>query len=184
MNLTTGMVFGPVGIIIGLAGVGYSVWQTKNLDKTTRKLDMTLDEINTKNPVDIQESVVNKAIERAVDREVRLTVTETARRVREDIHAEISKEIKKAIEAEYKKIANEVSEKISEQVAAIDEYALKERVQQKAEDKVMKKLDGCLDGALGMFNNQLGNVNKIYQNIANTITGNNSTNHGVTFKMS
>lgn len=176
---------GPVGmIIVGVVGVGWSIYQTTKLKETSNKIDMTLDEINKNAPVDIQEAVVNKAIERAVEREVRLSVVDTARRVREDIYEQIRNEVRKEVENQYNKIADEVSEKISEQVAQIDEYALKDRVTKKAEEKVMKKLDGCLDGALGMFNNQLGNVNKIYQNIADTISGKSNNDRGVNLRLS
>lgn len=180
-------VYGPIGISVGLVGVAVSAYQSyksrEKTDATMHKLDLTLDDINKKAPVDIEDAVVNKAIERAVEREVRIAVNDTARRVREDIHDEIKKEVKKEVEAQYNKIAEEVSDKISDQVAQIDEYALKDRVTKKAEEKVMRKLDGCLDGALGMFNNQLGNVNKIYQNIADTISGNKNNNQGFNLKI-
>lgn len=176
--------FGPIGLLIGIAGLGFSIWQTRNLKHTSEKLDMTLEEINKNTNIDIQQTVVDKAIERAVEREVRLAVIDTTRRVRDDIYDEIRNEVKKEVEAQYKKITDEVSEKISEQVSNIDEYALKDRVTKRAEEKVMHKLDGCLDGALGMFNNQLGNVNKIYQNIADTISGKNNRNdNGVNLRI-
>lgn len=182
MNLNAST-FGPIGLVIGAAGLIFSVYQTNRLRQTSNKLDMSLDDVMKKSDIDIQQSVVDKAIEKAVEREVRFAVSDTVRRVRDDIHDEIAKEVKKEIEEQYKKIADEVSEKISEQVSAIDEYALKDRVTKKAEEKVMRKLDGCLDGALGMFNNQLGNVNKIYQNIADTISGKANNDRGLNFRI-
>ena len=174
---------GPIGILIGVAGIGFSIYETSQNKKVAEKVDLTIREISEKETIDIQDALVNKAIERAVEREVRIAVADTARRVREDIHDTVKNEVRKEIEREYNKISEEVSDKISEQVAQIDEYALKKRVEAKAEEKVMRKLDGCLDGALGMFNNQLGNVNKIYQNIQETLSGGKS-NRDINLRLS
>ena len=165
MNYRTLSIFGPIGIVFGIAGIGFSIYQTTKMKETSDKIDMTIDELKNDSAIDIKQAVVDKAIERAVEREVRLAVSDTARRVRDDIREEIRTKVKHEVEEQYNKIADETAEKISNQVAQIDEYALKERVTKKAEDKVMRKLDGCLDGALGMFNNKLGSVSKIYENI-------------------
>lgn len=179
-NFNTG-----IGALVlgGIAAIGYAVYNTNKLSKTSEKLDMTLDDISKKTNIDVEQSIVDKAIERAVDRRVASATNEAVKRIREDIHSSISNTVKKEVEAQYKLVSDEVSEKISSQVAAIDEYAFKEKVMRKAEDKIIKKFDGSLDGLLGDFNRRLSSVSKIYENIEDTLGGRhrNNSNNGRSF---
>ncbi len=176
---------GALGIVIGIIGIGYGIYQAYKTGETAKKLDMTIEDLAKKTPVDIQQSVVDRATERAIEREVRIAVNETAKAVRSDAQDEIKREVGKAVEAVYEDLSKDVVDRISDQVANIDEYALKEKVTKEAEKKILKKFDGALDGVLGDFNRQLGNVNKIYENIADTLKGRKSddSDNGYSFKL-
>jgi uncharacterized membrane protein YheB (UPF0754 family) len=159
--------FGMLSIIFGLASIAFSIYNSNKLKETAAKIDVNVDAIANTTAEDIQKSAIDTAINKAVDREVQNAISDTAKRVREDIRSEIKAEVKKEVDKQYKEISEEVSEKISDQVANIDIASLKERVTKKAEDKVIKKLDGCLDGAIGMFNGKLNEWTKMYQGAAN-----------------
>ncbi len=159
--------FGALSILFGLASIAYSIYNSKKLKETTDKINVAVDHIADDTAKDIQKGVVDRAIEKAVDREVQRAIDETAKRVREDFKSEIRTEVKKEVDKQYKTIADDVAEKVSDEVANIDIVSLKDRVTKKAEDKVVKKLDGCLDGAIGIFNNQLNSWTKMYQGAAN-----------------
>lgn len=175
---------GIAGSVFGLLALGYGVYQSYKLGRTTEKLDMTVNDIGEKSKVDIEQAMVEKAIEKAVDREVRLAVADTARRVKDDIYRDIHKEVKKEVEAQYKQIADDVSERISEEVAAIDEGALRDRVTRKAEDKIMRKVDTVVDGAASLFNKEIGSKLKLVQGLSDTLGdallgGNKRSNGGI-----
>lgn len=183
-NFNTGI---GAAVLGGIAAIGYAIYNTSKLSKTSEKLDLTLDEVSRKTNIDVEQSIVDKAIERAVDRRVAAATNDAVKRIREDIHSSIESTVKKEVEAQYKLVSDEVSEKISSQVAAIDEYAFKEKVMRKAEDKIIKKFDGSLDGLLGDFNRKLSSVSKIYENIEDTLGGRRKGNSGngrsVTFNL-
>lgn len=175
---------GIFGIIIGFAGLAYGAWQSKKTLDVSKKLDISLTELEKNTPVDVKQSVVDEAIRRAVDREVKAAVAESSAIVKNDIHAEIEKGVRKEVDASLKTIKEEVAETISDQVANIDEYALKETVTRQAKEKILKKFDGSLDGILGDFSHQLNNVNRIYSSIADTLKGNQgSSGKEMTFRI-
>lgn len=162
---------GSFGIIGGIIAIGYAFYQTQKMRNTADKLEMSLEDVSKKTPVDIQQAFVEKAIERAVDKRVASAANEAVNSVKSDIRTEIERTVRKEVDAAYKTLTEEVTNKISDQVANIDEYALKDKVVKEAEKKIIQKFDGCLDGVLGDFNRQLNNVNKIYESIGNTLKG-------------
>lgn len=175
---------GVIGILVGLAGLAYGAWQSKKTMDVSKKLDISLSDLEKSTPVDVKQSVVDEAIRRAVDREVKGAVAETSALIRNDIRGEIEKSVRKEVDGSLKTIKEEVAETISDQVANIDEYALKETVTKQAEKKILQKFDGSLDGLLGDFNHQLNNVNKIYSSIADTLKGNRSdSSKDLTFRI-
>ena len=171
------------GIILGVVGIGYAIYEDKKVRDTAGKIDLSLEDISKNAPVDIQQHVVDKAIERAIDREVRAAVAETAKAVRGDVQEEIQKEVRKAVDASYEELSKDVSDRISDQVANIDEYALKEKVTKEAEKKILKKFDGELDGVLGDFRHNLTVVRKIYGSINSALTGQKDDDDAYSFKL-
>lgn len=136
---------GFIGLLLGIGGLIYAGYKSIKLEQISKKIDMTIGEIDTKNPVDIQQSVVDKAIERTVNRSVASAVRETTATCKKEIYDDISKQVKAAVEKEYKTISDSVSDKIQEQVANIDQYALQEQVKRKAESTIVRNFQGQLN---------------------------------------
>lgn len=159
----------PIGVIFGMAGLLFAAWQAKKTDDVHSKLNLALNEIDTKTEVQVRDDIVNAAIQRAIDREVHKAVNEAANKVRDDIHADVDKRVRNEVTANFDAIKNEVSEKISEQVANIDQYALQETVKKQAEKKILQKFDGSLDGILGDYKRQLANVTKVWDSVSDAL---------------
>ena len=133
--------FGALGILGGLASLGWALYQSHKLQKTSEKLDMTLETLAKKTNVEVEQSVVDKAIDMAVERRVAKATNEAVAKVRQDVQEEISKAVRKEVDDQYKHISEDVADKISEQVANIDEAAFQKKVLDRAEDKVYKKVE-------------------------------------------
>lgn len=161
---------GAFGIIIGLAGLGYAAWSAKKQDDLAKKLDLSIEELSKKTPVDISDEMVNKAVQIATDREVKAAVHEASKSVKNSAHETLSAEIKKEVNAAKDTIKAEVGEEISKQVALIDEGATRAEVVKRAEEKVLKKLDGSLDNVLNEAREEcrrrLNSVTKSWESIA------------------
>ena len=172
------------GMIFGLGGLLFAAYQVKKQDVLAKKLDLSIEELEKKTSVEVTDSAVNKALDRAVEREVRSAVADAVRDVKNDIHAELSKTVRKEVDSSFQLIKDQTAEKISEQVAAIDEYALKNAVTKKAEEKILKKFDGSLDGVLGDFRHQLGTVSKVWESVADAMTPRRAgSGSGMTFRL-
>lgn len=139
---------GAFGIIVGLAGLIFAGWQAKKTNDITKKLGAAMDEVEKKTPVDISNDIIDKAVQSAADREVRNAVYDTVKSVKNTINKEVETEVRKEVISSVNKISDATSEEISKQVAMIDEGALRTKVIEKAEEKILKKFDGSLDNVL------------------------------------
>ena len=163
--------------LIGLAIYGgIKLWKLNDISK---KVDLTIRDMTDKTPVDINKALVDKAITNAVDREVRTAVGEVSKVVANQVRADLNKEIRTDVKAHYDEMKAEVSKKISDQVAKIDETALRKEVSERAEEKVLDKLEGSTDEALAKFNRGLGNITKIYEGISNVMSGTKGNGNGL-----
>jgi len=180
-NFTFGMnELGGLGLLGAAAFFG---WQCIKLYKTAKRLDMTIDDLANREPVDIQQAIVDKAVERAVDREVHTAVSDTATKIRVQMQADMRKEIRKDVDNAYEELRAEVTKKIAEEVAAIDVDVLKKEVTEQAREKIVKKFDGSLDTLLDGFNHNLRNVTRIYDGISSVMSGNKSNGRELSFRL-
>lgn len=161
---------GAIGMIIGLGGLAYAAWSAKKQDDLAKKLDLSIEELAKKTPVYISEEIVDKAVQTATDREVKAAVHEASKSVKTAAHETLSSEVKKEVDAAKDTIKAEVGEEISKQVALIDEGAARAEVVKRAEEKVLKKLDGSLDNVLNEAREEcrrrLNSVTKSWESIA------------------
>lgn len=162
--------FGIIGCLFGLAGLGFSIWQSMNMRDTTKKLDLTIDDVSRRTNVEVSDSIVEKAIERAVNRQVNRAADEAIDKVRNDIHDEITKRVRKEVDTQYNRIAEETSERVSQQVAEIDEYSFRDRLQKKAEELMLKRFEHDLDGLRTEYSRKLGSQVKTFTAIEDTLT--------------
>lgn len=148
--------FGAFGIVVGVVGVGYGWWKAKKADEQMRalakKLDTTVENLEKKTTVDIQDDIINKAIEKTVDREVKKNVENTVKQLKDKMDKEIENDVRKEVSHNLNTIKEDVASTISLQVAEIDEDALRKTVEKQAADRVVNKHDKDLEKSIERFN--------------------------------
>lgn len=154
---------GIFGIIAGTVGVAYSIAKTEDLKKTASKLDITLDKLSNASQIDISDEIIAKAVERAANRKINQFGNDAVRNARTEFNSRIDRMVRDEVSAQSKSITSAVADKIADAVSDIDEEAFKEKIAKRAEDKIIKKFDGALDGMLGNFNKRINSVTNVYK---------------------
>jgi hypothetical protein len=161
---------GAFGILFGLVGLGFAAWQAKKQDDLAKKLDLSIEELAKKTPVEISDNMVEKAVQTATDREVKAAVHEASKNVKAAANETLTAEIKKEVGAYKDTIKSQVTEELTRQVSLIDEGTARAEVVKRAEEKVLQKFDGSLDGVLNEARDEcrrrLNSVTKSWESIA------------------
>lgn len=131
---------GALGIFGGFVGLAYGYFQYKSNKKTAQKLDMAIEEMSQKLPIDIEKAVIEKAVQKAVDREVRSSVQLTSSELKDGIRNDMKAKIQKDVDEAYGDLKGDVEEHIKRQVSAIDIDGLKSDIKQEVKDEVFKKV--------------------------------------------
>lgn len=174
---------GVVGLAASVFGIGYAIGQRKKLNDISEKLDRSVKELSSNIDVDISEAVVNRAVTRAIERETELAASRATANVVSAIESDISGKVRKAVDDTYQDIKKSVVEETAKKVEKIDIAALKKEVVEKAKEAAADKFDDSLDEVLSDFKDNLGNVTKIYQSIANAFPNSNGTSKGISFSL-
>ncbi len=180
--MTNSYGFGVFGILAGLGGLGFAIWQTKKADDLAKKIDSSLSDLESKTVVDVSNDVVDKAIRSAAEHAVERAVNEAKKEVIREIRTEVKNQVRKEVDANVKRIGADVTDEIAERVANIDEAALQERITKRAEDMVVKKFDGSLNSVLSDFKRQMGNVTKVWEYVADSTRPKSASGSGMTFR--
>lgn len=175
---------GVVGFAAGVFGIGYAIGKRKKLDDISEKIDRSVGELSSNIDIDISEDIINRAVTKAIERETSLAASRATSNVVSAIEADISGQVRKAVNDTYQDIKKSVVEETAKKVEKIDISALKKEVVEKAKTAAAEKFDDSLEDVLSEFKDNLGNVAKIYQSIANVFPGTTATNSkGITFSL-
>lgn len=169
MNKFDNMV-GLFGAAIGLLGIGYAVGTHSKMSKISEKLDISIEDLANKTPVDIPDSMIERATEKAVALEVKNAVSKATDVVLKEVKRDIHKQVSDAVESEYSDIKESVLEEVTNEVAKIDVKRVRADVEKAAKEAVIEKLDDNMDDILENFNDQLKNTSRIYNSIADSMT--------------
>lgn len=176
-------IVGLLGVAAGLVGVGYALGMHSKMTKISEKLDCSIEELAGKTPVDIPESLIEKATEQAVAREVKNVVSKATDAALADIKRDIHKQVSDAVEGEYSNIKETVLDEITNEAAKIDVKRVRADVEKAAKAHVIEKFDDNLDDILENFNDQLKNTSKIYTSIADSMTKYKSNEGGTVLRI-
>ena len=154
---------------IGFVGIGYAMGSRRKLHDICDKIDRSIDELSDGIDVDLSDAVIKRAVNKAVETEVGVAVRYATNEAVKGVGKGIRDEVKSAVRASYSDVKQSVSQELERQVSRIDIQELKQDVVKKAKEDVAKKLDSHLDGILDDFNQNLGNVSKIYKSIAESM---------------
>ncbi len=127
---------GIFGIVVGVVGAAYGIWQEKKRSDLSKKLDASLEELEKKTPVDIREDIVNKATMNAVDRVVSAAVQQAVEKVSDQIRSDADSMIRKDVDRVYADLKDGMQERVDEEIDAIDYDEMRSSVRRKAEQKV------------------------------------------------
>ena len=175
----------PVAIGVGTVLIGIGGWVASKVNKMAKKLDLSVKELDAATVQDIQQAMVEDAANNAAETKV----GDYVRRARNDImdtaKAELKSEVSTAVTAAKKDIHDKVAGEISDQAAKIDMDELKKTVRARAEEKVLSKFDGNLQDILDKFSGNLGQIQRIYGSIADSLGKNSSKDNDnrVTFSI-
>lgn len=170
--------------MIGLMGLGvYGAIKVVKMGDISKKLDMSIRDLSSRTHVDVSQAIVNKAIHNAVEKEVRYSVRKTADKIGDKLYGDMTGKIGELVKSKYKEISDKASDEVASYVSRIgDEPEFRNRVAERAEEKVMNKLESSTSEALEKFNRGLSSITKIYEGISNAMSGSKSGN-GLTFRV-
>ena len=168
MNKYDGFV-GLIGAALGLLGIGYALGTHSKMAKISDKLDISIEDLSSKTPVDIPETMIERATEKAVALEVKNAVGKATDVVLKEVKRDIHKQVSDAIESEYSDIKDSVLDEVTNEVAKIDVKRVRADVEKAAKEAVLEKLDANMDDILENFNDQLKNTSRIYNSIADSM---------------
>lgn len=158
-----------LGAAVGLVGIGYAIGANSKIAHISDKLDCSIEELASKTPVDIPETMIERAVEKAVAAEAKQAVSKATDTVIVAVKRDIHKQVSDAVESEYSNIKETVLEELVTEAAKIDAKRVRADVEKAARERALEKFDDNLDAILEKHNSELENVTKIYKNIADTI---------------
>lgn len=162
-------------MIAGVVAVGYSWHSRSKVNQVCDLIENSIDEISRTTDIEVPQSVVDIAIDRAVDREVNNVIRSLSRETVNKVRSDLQKEVKDSVTNSFSDIKTSVSQEVRKQVSLIDISDLKKEIRDEAKEKVISKFDGDLDSLLNEFNQNLQNVSKIYNSIADSMTNKTET---------
>lgn len=162
---------GFAGVAVGLIGVGYAIGTHTKMAKISENLDRSIDELASRTPVDIPDSMIERAVEKAVSAEVKTAVGKITDAAMVDVKRDIHKQVSDAVESEYSNVKDTVLDELVTAASKIDVHRVRTDIEKAAKVKALAKLDDNLDDILSNFNDQLKNTSKIYTSIADAMTG-------------
>ena len=159
-----------VGVAAGLLGLGYAMGTHSKMAKISENLDRSIDELAGRTPVNIPDSMIERAVERAVLAEVKHVVGKATDVIATDVKKDMHKQISDAVESEYSNLKGTVLEELVSAASKIDVRRVRSDVEKAAKEHALEKFDDNLDDILENFNDQLKSTSKIYTSIADTMT--------------
>lgn len=142
-----------------------------DMRKTLKLVDKAADHVSDLTIVDVEQTIIDRAIGNATNREVGRAVSKAVRSLEESITEETQKRVRAAVEQNYGKLSKTVIEAIAREAAKVDKDDVMREATERAKDLIVERFDGKLDGLLEDYNRNLDNVGKIYQSIASSMTG-------------
>ncbi len=176
--------FVQLGLMAGgtlVVGVVAAFWG--KLDNLAKKLDTSVNGLKDVTTDKIKDTIIEKAVKEAADEQVTGIVMKVQNDVMTSAKEKLNDEVRRAVKEAQNEIQSTVSERISKEAELIDIEDLRKVVRKKAEDRIVNKFDGSLDDLLGKFNENLGNVQRIYGGIANAIGSANKATKEIKFSL-
>lgn len=161
---------GIAALITGVIAVGYSWYSNVKVKKAYELIEESVEQMSKTIHVEVSRSIVDMAIDKAVCREVNAVVYSLSRETIRKVSSALHNEVKDSVDKSFSNIKTSVTKEIRDQVSNIDISDLKQEIKDEAKEKVISKFDDDLDSLLEEFNQNLQNVSKIYNSIADSMS--------------
>lgn len=146
---------------LGLLGMLlYGGIKLVQLSGIAKKVDTSVRDLSKMTVVEVEQSIVDKAAGQAMDREIRRIAEQSGRSVANRINYEIDTKVRDAVKSQYEDIASKVVKKIGDELAGLDRTEVTRRIERRAEEMVVEKLDHATDEALDKFSKKLNKMTK------------------------
>lgn len=129
-----------VSVITSLSCLALAAAEAKRSNDISKKLNISIDELSKKTPVDISEKVFNAAVQKSVDNEVRSQVSKTTSLIKKEIVDDMREKITSAIDDAYQDIHGKVDDRVAEELEKIDFPEMKKEIRKKIESRMLKEL--------------------------------------------
>ena len=153
----------------GVALLGHVLYLNIKVRVLDKYIDRSIASIADDISVEVPNEILNAAIDKAVTEEVHREVKYATQRIISDTRDDIRRMVRQEIDHQSKIIKQTTADEIRRQVKNIDVDDLKKEIKDEAKEKIISKFENDLDGLLEEFNNNLANVSKIYESIADTM---------------
>ena len=183
MNNKFDGIVGLLGVTVGLIGVGYALGTHSKMAKISEKLDMSIEDLASQTPIDIPDSMIERAVEKAVAYEVKQAVGKATDTAVSEIKRDIHKQVSDAVEGEYSNIKSTVLKELTDEAAKIDVKRVRADIETAAKERALEKFDDKLDDIVDVFKEKcedylddckvnLAVINKVYKTFADAMTPN------------
>lgn len=160
------------------AALGIDIYEHRQIAK---KVGVSVKDLKEASVKEIQQGIVESAVKEAAEDKVGVYIHTVRDDIIGDARNSLDREARKAVSEAEDLIRKEVEDKISKEASKIDMNELKKSARDKAEAKILEKFDGNLEDLLEKFNDNLGNIQKIYGGIADAISKGQEQNKGLKF---
>ena len=152
--------WGMVGIGLGAVGFGcYCAHQTKVCRELIGAASTRIAEMSQ---VDIDQSIVDRAVEKAVREQSGNAVNRALSRIEEQTKADLRNRVKQAVANASEKINSRVALQLVKETEELSADEIRKDVVEQATEKLVEKLAEELD-------DEVGKIGEVYLNIAHTI---------------
>ena len=148
--------------VAGAGAIGYSEWKRRQLNKAVNKL-------STNMKVDVEDPYIRTIVDNAVERKLDYKINKACDEAVTSVKYDITKEVKKTVNAAYNDVKNDVKKELKKQIGEVNIESIRQEIIDEAKVTAADKFKNDLDKVLEGYNEDLENVRKIYDGIAQTI---------------
>lgn len=140
-----GLIGMALAVIFGGALVAEKVDSNRKFRNISRKIDMTVNDLENDSVVDIKDGVVAAAVNRVVERNVGPRINSISNDILYNARSQIHNEVKKVVDEQVGQVKQRVSDKLSDELMRMDISDIKRSCRDDVEEKLMEKIDDKLD---------------------------------------
>lgn len=170
INFDSGIVVAGASLLVSAVSIIFAGKASSKLNRFSKKIGMTLEDLSNKTSVEITEEMVNRCTETAVQKAADKAANSVIATIRSDADAVISSKVQDAIQNQYDNVKDDVTRELRKQVSRINVSSLKAEIKDSVKREVTDRLHNEMNDILDSYNSQLTDIGKIYSSIADSMS--------------